>query len=108
MCIGIPMKVVTAGDGYAWCEALGERRRVDTLLVGNQPVGTWLLTFLGTAREVLSAEDAAHISDAVQAVRLVMQGETTVDHLFSDLPARTPCRSEFVQPNGTSGFPGDS
>jgi len=108
MCIGIPMKVVKADDGYAWCEAIGECCRVDTLLVGNQPVGTWLLTFLGTAREVLSAEDAGRISDAVQAVRLVMQGETAVDHLFSDLPARSPGRSEFIQPNGTAGFPGES
>jgi hydrogenase expression/formation protein HypC len=107
MCIGIPMQVVEAGNGYAWCEGLGQRRQIETLLVGDQPAGTWLLTFLGSAREVLCAEDAARISDAVQAVSLVMQGETAIDHLFSDLAAREPRLPDFVQPEGTPEFPGD-
>jgi len=107
MCIGIPMQVVETGSGYAWCEGLGQRRRIDTLLVGDQPAGTWLLTFLGSARELLCAEDAARISDAVRAVDLVMRGETAVDHLFSDLAAREPQRPDFIQPNGTAEFPGE-
>ncbi len=97
MCIGIPMQVVEAGEGYAWCEGMGERRQIDMLLVGNQPVGTWLLTFLDGAREVLSAENAKQISDAVQAVNLVMQGDTNIDHLFSDLLDREPPLPGFDQ-----------
>lgn len=92
MCIAVPMQVVEAGDGYAVCEGMGERRSVSTLLVGNQPVGTWLLTFLDTAREVLTDEDAARITDAVTAVNLVMQGNTDVEHLFADLIDREPQR----------------
>jgi hydrogenase expression/formation protein HypC len=84
------MQVVETGDGYAWCEGMGQRRQIDTLLVGDQPAGTWLLTFLGAAREVLCADDAVRITAAVQAVSLVMQGETGIDHLFADLLDREP------------------
>ena len=85
MCIGIPMQVVESGATYAICEGMGQRRQINTLLVGDQATGTWLLTFLGSAREVLSADDAARITDAVTAVSLVMQGSTDIDHLFADL-----------------------
>ena len=90
MCIGIPMQVVEAGNGSAICEGMGQRRTISTLLVGDQPVGTWLLTFLDSAREVLDPDDAARITDAVTAVNLVMQGETDIDHLFADLIDREP------------------
>jgi len=97
MCIGIPMQVVETGDGYAWCEGMGRRRQIDTLLVGDQPAGTWLLIFLDAAREVLDAGDAARITAAVEAVNRVMQGETRIDHLFSDLLDREPQLPDFVR-----------
>lgn len=102
MCIGIPMQVVETGDGYALCEGLGQRRQINTLLVGDQPVGTWLMTFLDTAREILTADDAAKITDAVQAVNLVMQGATDVDHLFADLVDREPVLPDSIQPRKKS------
>lgn len=107
MCIGIPMQVVETGDCYAWCEGLGERRQIDTLLVGNLPVGTWVLTFLDSAREILAADDAARITDAVQAVNRVMQGDTNIDHLFADLVDREPQLPEFVQQKSSGKVPGD-
>ena len=64
----------------------------DLATVGDQPTGTWLLTFLDTAREVITEEAAAQIGDAIRAVNLVMQGETNVDHLFADLIDREPPR----------------
>ena len=85
MCIGIPMQVVDARDGFAICEGMGERREINTQLVGDQPIGTWLLTFLDAAREVISAEDASLVTDALVAVNRVMQGDTNVDHLFDDI-----------------------
>ena len=94
MCIGIPMQIVEAGEGSALCEGMGERKRISTLLVGDQPEGTWLLTFLDAAREVLNPADAARITDAVTAVNLVMQGSTDIDHLFADLIDREPPRPE--------------
>lgn len=96
MCIGIPMQVVETGDGYALCEGMGQQRQIDTWLVGDQPVGTWLLTFLDAAREVITADTAAQITDAVQAVNLVMQGEKDIDHLFADLIDREPKLPDFV------------
>jgi len=94
MCIGIPMQVVETADGHAVCEGMGMRREVNTLLAGNQPVGTWLLVFLESAREVLSEEEAARISDAVKAVEMVMRGQAVdpgaIDALFPDLANREP------------------
>ena len=76
----------------------GEARpESDDAQVGDQPVGTWLLVFLNSAREVLSADDAKRISDAVQAVDLVMQQADAsaidigaVDALFADLVDHEP------------------
>jgi hydrogenase expression/formation protein HypC len=99
MCLGIPMQVVEVRDGMAICEGMGERRDINMQLVGDQPAGTWVLTFLDTAREVLTEEDAASISDAVMAVNLVMQGNTDIDHLFADLIDREPPRPPSMPPD---------
>ena len=90
MCIGLPMQVIEARDGTALCEGMGERREINMQLVGDQAPGTWVLTFLDAAREVLTEEAAANITDAVRAVNLVMQGQTDIDHLFADLVDREP------------------
>lgn len=101
MCIGIPMQIVTVEGDYAWCEGMNERKHIDTLLVGRQPPGAWVLVFLNSAREVLSVEEAQRITQAVQAVNLAMQGEIDVDHLFADLVDREPQLPEFLQTQKT-------
>jgi hydrogenase expression/formation protein HypC len=98
MCLGIPMQVVEVREGIAVCEGMGERREINMQLVGEQRPGTWVLTFLDTAREVLCEADAVRISDAVMAVNLVMQGQTDVDHLFADLIDREPPRPASMPP----------
>ncbi|HIF17685.1 MAG TPA: HypC/HybG/HupF family hydrogenase formation chaperone [Cycloclasticus sp.] len=100
MCIGLPMQIKETGFGYAKCEGMGVKRTVDTLLIGDQPIGTWVLVFLGSAREVLTPEDAQKITDAVTAVDLIMSGngqlstqgmeENSIDALFADLIDREP------------------
>ena len=97
MCIGIPMQVVETGTVYAWCEGLGERRQIDMRLVGDVPVGQWVLVFLDSARELLAEKDAALITSALQALDLTMKGEHAVDHLFADLIDREPELPEFLQ-----------
>ncbi len=87
MCIGIPMQVIETGPGVALCEAKGQRRHIDTMLVGEQPAGTWLLVFIDAAREVITAEDARKIGDALQALENIMAGSDDIDHLFSDITA---------------------
>jgi len=88
MCLGIPMQVVESGPGHAICERAGQRRRIDTMLVGEQPPGTWLLVFIDAAREVISPRDAARISDALVALDDVMGGGSgNIDAMFADIIA---------------------
>lgn len=97
MCIGIPMQVIEPRGDAALCEYRGQTTLIDMMLVGEQAAGTWLLVFLDAAREVISVERAAQITDALEAMRLAMQGETNFDHLFADLVDREPELPEFLR-----------
>ncbi len=86
MCLGIPMQVIESGPAHAICEYRGQRRHVDTMLVGRQPPGAWLLVFIDAAREVISPEEAARITDALAALDEVMAGGSgNIDALFADI-----------------------
>ncbi len=98
MCIGIPMQIVELHGESARCIYRGRETIVDMMLVGPQPSGTWLLVFLDTAREVLSEQKARQIADALEAMRLAMQGDNKIDHLFPDLVDREPQLPEFLKP----------
>ena len=90
MCLGIPMQVVEGGVEFALCRRRnGEEQTVDLRLIGCQPGGSWVLVHLDTAREVLDAESAARIEDALTALEVALAGGNT-DHLFADLVAREP------------------
>ncbi|MGZ4957250.1 MAG: HypC/HybG/HupF family hydrogenase formation chaperone [Methylobacter sp.] len=97
MCIGIPMQVVETYGESARCIYRGQESLVDMMLVGPQPAGTWLLVFLDTAREVISEQKAKQIADALEAMRLAMQGDNQIDHLFPDLVGREPQLPEFLK-----------
>jgi hydrogenase expression/formation protein HypC len=72
MCIGIPLRVIASTPGHALCEGRGETREVETALVGPCEPGDWLLTFLGSARERISAERAAEVNAALDLLAAVM------------------------------------
>jgi hydrogenase expression/formation protein HypC len=97
MCLGIPMQVIGIEGVFALCEGRGETRRLNMSLLGEQPPGTWVLAHLEWAREVLSAEQAARIADALNALERVMQGGTEIDDLFADLTGREPQLPEFLR-----------
>jgi hydrogenase assembly chaperone HypC/HupF len=97
MCIGTPMQVVAVEDSWAWCEADGQRERLDMMLVGPQPVGTWVLAFQGAAREVMSELDAAQARGARQALAAVLAGRDDVDAFFADLVGREPELPEHLR-----------
>ncbi len=97
MCIGIPMQIIEPRGESAVCIYLGQTTLVDMMLVGEQAAGTWLLVFLDTAREVISADKARQIADALEAMRLAMQGQTDFDHLFADLVDREPELPTFLR-----------
>lgn len=96
MCLGIPLQVLESGEHFARCAGSGGESRVDLALVGPQPPGTWVLTFLGAAREVISAERAAAIESALAAVAAVDAGETDFSAFFADLD-REPQLPDFLR-----------
>lgn len=89
MCMGLPMRIIESGFGSAICQYGQERRRIDTMLVGEQPKGTWVLVFIDAARQVISEKDALKINDALASLHSVMNGgDGDVDALFADIIAK--------------------
>ncbi|MGM9427409.1 HypC/HybG/HupF family hydrogenase formation chaperone [Hydrogenophaga sp. MI9] len=88
MCIGIPMQVVETDGRFALCEGRGERRRVNTALVGQVAVGDWLLVFLDDAREQIDAERALEVDAALDLVLGAMQGTALPDDVDFALPSQ--------------------
>jgi len=50
-------------------------------------VGTWLLTSLGLARQVLEPEQLVQIEDALAALAASLDGTYDPDRHFRDLPS---------------------
>lgn len=98
MCLGLPQRVVSM-DGYvAVCEAEGRRHRIHMGLVGPQPPGAWVLTFLGDARCVLDEETARRMLQARQALRHIRGGGADIDAWFPDLANREPQLPDALRP----------
>jgi len=89
MCVGIPMQIEAIDGISATCVAEGRRETVDLSLVGALPEGTWVLVFLGAAREMLDPETARQITKALDGLAAAMRGETLGD-AFADLENREP------------------
>jgi len=101
MCIGIPMQVVAADDTFAECEGRSGRQRLDNMLVGAVPPGTWLLAFQGRALRTMTDAEAAQTLAALEALDAAMRGaETNFDAYFADLIGREPQLPEHLK--GTS------
>ncbi|CAC9491762.1 hypothetical protein [uncultured Gammaproteobacteria bacterium] len=93
MCIGIPMQVVDSmSDTFATCQDNGVNKTINMQLVGAQMTGTWVLVFIDAAREVISADRAKEIDNALKAVSLAMYSDESerIHALFGDLIDRTP------------------
>jgi len=99
MCVGEPMQVEAVDGCMARCrDRHGELQTIDLLLVGTPPVGAWLLVFLGVARELIDAERASVIRDALSALSAVMRGESAdLDAAFADLIGREPQLPDFLK-----------
>jgi hydrogenase expression/formation protein HypC len=79
MCVGIPALVLEDGDFVVRCRTRNGEERINLMLTGPQSAGTWLLTFLGSAREVISEEDARQIDMALDGLSAIMGGDAEVD-----------------------------
>ena len=88
MCIGIPMQVIEADGRFALCEGRGERRRINTSLVGTVVPGDWLLVFLDDAREQIDANRAAEVNTALNLVLSAMQGYEAMGDIDFALPSQ--------------------
>ena len=102
MCLGIPMQVTETAGMVARCVGRGEERRVNLLLVGDQPIGTWLLVSQDIAREVIDADDAARRNLALDALELAMRGEVPDDRFFADLIEGGPQLPEWLRKENSS------
>jgi hydrogenase expression/formation protein HypC len=87
MCIGIPMQVCVVGEGFVECDGRNGHQRISTLLVGVCAPGEWLLTFMGDAREKISAERAAEMNAVLDMLDAVMGGNVPADFAGFELPS---------------------
>jgi hydrogenase expression/formation protein HypC len=91
------MRVEQAGAVHALCRPRGgDAVAIDMRLVGAVPAGTWVLTFQDAARAVMTPEEADQVSDALEALVLIQQGQS-VDHLFADLVGRAPTLPDHLR-----------
>jgi len=97
MCIGVPMQLLSSATGRALCEGRGNRETLDLMLVGEQPVGTWLLAFRGTAVRVLTADEARQTNGALDALEAALAGDGSLDAHFADLAGRAPVLPEHLR-----------
>lgn len=99
MCIGVPMQLVATDGGRAVGVGRGQRESLDLMLVGEQPVGTWVLAFCGAARRVLGEDEARQTNAALDALEAVLAGASDVSIHFADLVEREPTLPEHLKGN---------
>ncbi len=98
MCIGIPVRVVSADETTALCETRAGTVRLDNMLVGAVAPGTWLLSFQGRALRTMSDDEAQRTLAALEALDAAMRGqETGLDAFFADLVGREPELPEHLK-----------
>lgn len=79
MCIALPVQIVRPGPVSALCRGRNGEEEVTMLLVGEQPAGAWVLSFLGWAREVISERQAREIDLALDRLRRSLDGAASID-----------------------------
>lgn len=102
MCIGVPVRVLHADEQVAECEGRDGRVRLDNMLVGAVPPGTWLLSFQGRALRTMTGDEAARTTSALEALERAMRGEQVdFDAFFADLVDREPPLPEHLKRSPT-------
>lgn len=88
MCIGIPMRVLESGGAMALCEGRGGRHRVNMLMVGDCPPDSWVLVFLGMARDRLTDAEADAINQALDELEAALRGDNGFEGRIPDISGR--------------------
>ncbi|MDR2239853.1 MAG: HypC/HybG/HupF family hydrogenase formation chaperone [Zoogloeaceae bacterium] len=102
MCLGIPARIESTSGLWARAVNRDGACEVDLALTGPLPPGSWVLTFQGTAREVIDAARARDIDAALDALVALACGETNVDAYFADLINRQPVLPAHLQKGNAS------
>lgn len=102
MCIGIPVRIVEVKGLSGLAEDGDQTLGIDLSLTGPVPPGTWVLNFLGAAREVLDEDEALKIRAAVGALQSVMTGGDVGD-AFDDIETRGPQLPPHLQAAKAAG-----
>ena len=89
MCVGIPLRIVSAKDTEAVATNGARTETLDLALTGPLVPGTWVLSFLGAAREVITEDEAKKITAALAGLERVMAGKELGD-AFADIDDRGP------------------
>jgi hydrogenase expression/formation protein HypC len=89
MCVGVPMRILEAFDGWAMATGAQGTGRINTLLVGAVAPGDHVLVHIDNAVRAITPEEAALVADALEAVARASRGED-FDHLIADLAGREP------------------
>ena len=79
MCVATPVQVVESQEVMALCRGRNGNENINMLLIGQQPVGTWVLSFLGWAREVIDEQQAREIDLALDGMQKIMDGADAID-----------------------------
>lgn len=97
MCFGVPMQIESIDGLNAVCVGHGRREQVTLALVGEAAPGAHVLVYLGSAVQLLSAHEAAQISNAIAAIDAAANGNA-FDHLIADLIDREPELPAHLRP----------
>ncbi|MCF8155566.1 MAG: HypC/HybG/HupF family hydrogenase formation chaperone [Rhodoferax sp.] len=87
MCVGTPVQIMQSHEVMSVCRGRNGIEHVNMLLLGQQPAGTWVLAFLGWAREVIDEQQAKDIDLALDGLQQIMDGADAIDvpHHFPGL-----------------------
>lgn len=91
MCLGIPMRVIEAGENSALCEGRNGRQLINTMLLGRVEAGQWLIVYKEAGRQVIDAESAASLDAALDGLQILAAGgELDMNRHFPDLMSSGP------------------
>lgn len=89
MCVGLPLRILAVSGIAAKAKNGDHEEIIDLSLTPDVCEGDWVLTHLGSAREVINSDEAEKITAALAGLRAVMQGEGLGD-AFADLETDGP------------------
>lgn len=102
MCLGIPLRLIRIDGIAGHAEGPDGAALVDLSLLPEARPGDWVLGFLGTAREILTADQAAKITAALEGLAALMVGGD-LGPAFADLEAREPALPPHLQAAHAAG-----